>query len=151
MKHVHPGVKKKLVQLSKGITLIVDQYEFEFKLDGAICRFSYQEGKAAFKIPKQVKAGAKQLLGELRQFETRVGSLGLNPLDVSKFLGRYFRADAKVWTALRDMHLEVHSRDIPVYEAPPGEELLEVADEQAENATDAITVHVGSRRLPSVC
>ena len=133
MKHVHPGVKKKLVQLSKGITLIVDQYEFEFKLDGAICRFSYQEGKAAFKIPEQVKAGAKQLLGELRQFETKKQTFGTESARREQISWKVFPGGCQgLDVAARDMHLEVHSRDIPVYEAPPGEELLEVADEQAE-------------------
>ena len=134
MTHVHPGVKNKLIELSNCIGLIVDQYEFKFKLEGAICRFSYKDGKSAFKILKEVRAGARQLLGELQQFETRVSSLGLNPLEVSQFLGRYFRTDAKVWKALRDMQFKVQSPDIPIYEPPPGEELIEAADEQGENA-----------------
>jgi hypothetical protein len=134
MKSVHPGVKKVMVEFSEAISVIVDQYEFDFGLDGAICRFSYQHGKPVFAVSKEAMAGVEQLFDELRQFEKRIGSLELDPLEVSKFLGKYFRTDAKVWRALRDMRIAIRSDDIPIYDGAdePGE--------QAENAGAANSV-----------
>ena len=134
MKSVHPGVKKVMVEFSEAISLIVDQYEFDFGLDGAICRFSYQHGKPVFAVSKEAMAGVEQLFDELRQFEKRIGSLKLDPLEVSKFLGKYFRTDAKVWKALREMRVKIRSDDIPIYDEPG------VPGEQAENAAAANSV-----------
>ena len=61
MKCVHPGVRKVMVEVSEVISAIVDQYEFDFGLDGAICRFSYQHGKRVFDVSKEAKAGVEQL------------------------------------------------------------------------------------------
>jgi hypothetical protein len=108
-----------MVEVSELISAIVDQYEFDFGLDGAICRFSYQHGKRVFDVSKEAKAGVEQLFNELRQFETRIGSLKLDPLEVSEFLGKYFRTDAKVWKALRGMQVVIRSDDIPIYDEPP--------------------------------
>jgi hypothetical protein len=139
MKYVHPGVKKAMVEISEAISVIVDQYEFDFTLDGAICRFSYQHGKPAFEVSKVATAGVGRLFDELRQFEKRVGSLELDPLEVSKFLRKYFRTDAKIWKALRDMQVIIRSDDIPIYDEPP-EDLLGVPGEKAENAAAANSV-----------
>jgi hypothetical protein len=56
MKYVHPGVRKVMVKVSEAISAIVDQYEFDFGLDGGSCRFSYQLGKPVFDVPKEAKA-----------------------------------------------------------------------------------------------
>jgi hypothetical protein len=132
MKYVHPGVKKVMVETCELISVIVDQYEFDFRLDGAVCRLSYQHVKPAFDISKEAKSGVEQLFAELRKFEKRIGSLELDPLEVSKFLSKYFRTDAKIWKVLRDMQIVLRSDDIPIYDEPP-EDLLEVPDEKAEN------------------
>jgi len=136
MKYVHPGVKKVMVEISELISAIVDQNEFDFELDGAVCRFSYQDGKPAFDISKEAKAGVERLFDELRQFEKRIDSLELDPLEVSKFLGKYFCTDAKIWKALRDMQVAIRSDDIPIYDEPL-ESFLEVPGEKGENATAA--------------
>jgi hypothetical protein len=125
-----------MVEVSEAISAIVDQYEFDFGLDGAICRFSYQHGKPVFDVSKEAKAGVEQLFNELRQFEKRIGSLKLDPLEVSKFLGKYFRTDAKIWKALRDMQVVIRSDDLPIYDEPH-EDLLGVPGEQAEKAAAA--------------
>jgi hypothetical protein len=134
MKYVHPGVRKVMVKVSEAISAIVDQYEFDFGLDGGSCRFSYQLGKPVFDVPKEAKAGVETLLEELSQFEKRIGSLELDPLEVSKFLGKYFRTDAKVRKALRDMRITIRSDDIPTYDEPA------VRGEQAENGAAANSV-----------
>jgi hypothetical protein len=108
-----------MVEVSDAISAIVDQYEFDFGLDGAICRCSYQHGTPVFDVSKEAKAGVEQLFNELCQFETRIGSLKLDPLEVSEFLGKYFRTDAKVWKALRGMQVVIRSDDIPIYDEPP--------------------------------
>jgi len=132
--NVHPAVKKAMVEFSEAISVIVDQYEFDFRLDGAICRFSHQDSKPVFDASKEAKVGVRQLFDELRQFKKRIDSLELDPVEVSRFLGKYF-TDAKIWKALRDMRVKIRSDEIPIYdEPPPPEDLLGVPGEQAENA-----------------
>lgn len=133
--NLHPAVTKAVVEYSETISTIVDQYEFEFRLDGAICRFSHQNSKPVFDAPKEAKAGVRQLVDELRQFTKRVDALELDPIEVSKFLGKYFRTDAKVRKALRNMRVSIQSDQIPIYDDPaPPEGSLGVPGEQAENA-----------------
>jgi hypothetical protein len=117
--NVHPAVKKAMVEFSETISVIVDQYEFDFRLDGAICRFSHQDNKPVFDASKEAKVEVWQLFDELRQFEKRIDSLELDPVEVSKFLGKYFRTDAKIWKALRDMRVKIRSDEIPIYDEPP--------------------------------
>ena len=128
MKYVHPAVEKAVVEFSEAISVIVDQYDFDFRFDGTTCRFYYQDGKAVFDASKEAKAGVRQLVDELRQFEKRIDSLELDSVEVSKFLGKYFRTDAKIRRALRDMHVKIQSDDIPIYDEPP-EDLLGVPGE----------------------
>jgi hypothetical protein len=133
--NVHPALENVIVEFSEAITIIVDQHEFEFGFDGAICRFSYQDGKPVFDAPKEAKAGVRQLVDELRQFAKRIDALGLDPIEVSKFLGKYFRVDAKIYKALRDVQIRIRSNEMPIYDEPaPPENSLGVPGEQAENA-----------------
>jgi hypothetical protein len=135
MNNVHPAVTKAVIEYSETISTIVDQYEFEFRLDGTICRFSHQNSKPVFDAPKEVKAGVRRLVDELRQFAKRMDALGLDPIEVSKFLGKYFRTDAKVRKALRSMRVRIQSDQIPIYDKPAlPEDSLGVPGEQAENA-----------------
>jgi hypothetical protein len=122
-----------MIDYSEAISTIVDQYEFEFRLDGAICRFSHQDSKPVFDTPKEVKAGMEQLVDELRQFAKRMDALELDPIEVSKFLGKYFRTDAKIRKALRNMRVSIRSDQIPIFDEPaPPENSLGVPGEQAE-------------------
>jgi hypothetical protein len=133
--NVHPAATKAVAEYSETISTIVDQYEFEFRLNGAMCRFSHQNSKPVFDAPKEVKAGVRQLANELRQFAKRMDALELDPIEVSKFLGKYFRTDAKVRKALRNMQVSIQSDQIPVYDEPaPPEDSFGVPAEQAENA-----------------
>lgn len=133
--NIHPAVMKAVAEYSETISTIVDQYEFEFRLDGAICRFSHQNSKPIFDAPKEVKAGVRQLVDELRQFAKRMDALELDPIEVSKFLGKYFRTDAKVREALRNMRVSIQSDQIPIYDEPAlPEGSLGVPSQQSEKA-----------------
>lgn len=94
------------------IAKIVDQHAFVFKLDGHQCRYVHEHGEASvIGAPEEFHAELNRLFSEICRFEKRTKSLDLRPLDVKRYLYKYFRVKAEINKALRHVSVSVPLAD----------------------------------------
>jgi hypothetical protein len=107
MQNVKQLKKQLKADVSNAIDQIVNLREFDFQLDGVSCHYAYYCGIEVFDPPNtQVGVELEKLLDHIHQFQERIGSLRLDPLEVSKFAYKYFQMDAKTMKALRRVRVD---------------------------------------------
>jgi hypothetical protein len=70
--------------------------EFIFDLDGQKCRMSYVDGVHMWELPDEVKPKLNALLEATNGFEEQILSLQLDEREVSLFLSKYFKRNARI-------------------------------------------------------
>lgn len=75
--------------------------QFEFKIDGLVCRAVEVNGDKEFEIPQQIGSEFQKLIDELEQFQQTVQSIDLDYRDVNIFLCKYFRMYADISREMR--------------------------------------------------
>ena len=103
-------------QVKKGvyaaIAKVEDRYAFDFKLEGHQCRYVHEHGEASvIGAPEEFHAELNRLFSEICRFEKRTKSLDLRPLDVKRYLYKYFRVKAEINKALRHVSVSVPLAD----------------------------------------
>lgn len=94
------------------IAKIADQHAFVFKLDGHRCRYIYEHGEAKIiGIPEEFHTELNRLFHQIARFEKRIKSLNLRPLDVKRYLYKYFRVKAEINKAMRHVSVSVPLAD----------------------------------------
>ena len=66
---------------------------------------------AVIGVPEELYAELERLFSEICRFEKRTKSLNLKPLDVKRFLYKYFRVKAEINKALRHVSVSVPLAD----------------------------------------
>ena len=77
---------------------IHDTSEFVFELDGHKCRMSYVDGIQMCELPHEVRPKLNTLLEATVAFEEQILSSQLDEQEVSLFLSKYFKRNARTVT-----------------------------------------------------
>jgi hypothetical protein len=77
---------------------IHDASEFVFELDGHKCRMSYVDGIHMCEVPDEVRPKLNKLYEATVAFEEQILSLQLDEQEVSLFLSKYFKRNARTVT-----------------------------------------------------
>ena len=77
---------------------IYDASEFVFELDGHKCRMSYVDGIHMCEVPDEVRPKLNKLYEATVAFEEQILSLQLDEQEVSLFLSKYFKRNARTVT-----------------------------------------------------
>jgi len=77
---------------------IHDTSEFVFELDGHKCRMSYVDGIHMCEVPDEVRPKLNKLYEATVAFEEQILSLQLDEQEVSLFLSKYFKRNARTVT-----------------------------------------------------
>jgi hypothetical protein len=88
------------------------RHAFDFKLEGRRCCHVHERGEIVLiGIPDKCCAAISQLFREINRFEKRTKSLNLRPLDVKRYLYKYFRTKVEINKALRHVSVSVPLAD----------------------------------------
>ena len=109
------SVKKKLKsQASEAISEVVNDRGFEFKFGRRRCHFAHHDGAEYFSAPNaRVETELPKLLGHIHALMRQIESLDVDPLEVNRFISKYFSCEAKTIKALRSLRVvELEERKI---------------------------------------
>jgi hypothetical protein len=101
------SVKRKLKsQASKAISAVVNDRGFEFRFGRRRCQFAHHDGAEYFSAPNaRVETELPKLLDHIHTFIRQIESLDVDPLEVNRFISKYFSCEAKTIKALRGLRV----------------------------------------------
>lgn len=109
------SVKRKLKsQASEAISEVVNDRGFDFQFGRRRCHFAHHDGAEYFSAPNaRVETEIPKLLDHIHAFITQIETLDVDPLEVNRFISKYFCCEVRTIKALRNLRVvELEERTI---------------------------------------